>query len=122
METLHSLRTKGLAVVLVLLAFEIVILGCLYLQIEQAETEARHEEKLRDIAAHTVKLGRLLWDSRRLLNRYLSARDQTILDAYRRLSAELPPTVDWLKAQGDFNNEQKLVFLRIDKKVNQCSE
>lgn len=120
LETLHSLRTKGLAVVLVLLAFEIVILGCLYLQIEQAETEARHEEKLKDIAAHTEKLGRVLWESRRQLNRYLSERDQASWDAYRRLSDELPPTVDWLKAQGDFNNEQKLVLLRIEKKLNQC--
>ncbi|MCC7532110.1 MAG: hypothetical protein IT342_26640 [Candidatus Melainabacteria bacterium] len=66
-----------MAAVLVLLAFESIIFGSLYIQVDQAEREARREEQLKDVAAHTEKLGRVLWESRRTLNRYLAERDQS---------------------------------------------
>ncbi len=44
-----SLRMKGLAVVLVLLVFELIIFGCLYVQVEQAEKEARREGQLKEV-------------------------------------------------------------------------
>ena len=115
-----SLRMKGLAVVLVLLVFELIIFGCLYVQVEQAEKEARREGQLKEVVAHTEKLGRVLWESRRSLNGYLTNRDQTSWDNYTRLSGELPNTVDWLKAQPDFSEQQKILVLQIEKKVNQC--
>lgn len=105
---------------MVLLVFESIIFGSLYIQVDQAEKEARREEQLKEVAAHIEKLGRVLWESRRTLNRYLVERNQSSWDDYRRLSDELPVTVDWLKAQPDFAEKQKVLLLQIEKKLNQC--
>lgn len=115
-----SLKLKGLAVVVCLLAFELAVFGLLYRQVEQAEKEAIHAVKLEEIAAHTEKLGRVLWESRRALNKYLIERDQGSWDAYTRLCDELPITVSWLKGQNEFTDQQKELLGQIEEKIKQC--
>lgn len=117
-----SLKLKGLAVVVCLLSFELAIFGLLYMQVEQAENESRHALKLKEIASHTEKLGRVLWESRRALNKYLIERDQSSWDAYVRLSDELPATVDWLKAQNQFSAKENLLLAQIEDKIKQCRQ
>jgi len=114
------LNLTGLAVVACLLTFELGFFGLLYSQVEQAEKESRHAEKLKDIATHTEKVGRVLWESRRSLNKYLIERDQSSWDAYIRLSDQLPPTVDWLKAQSGYSNSERSLLFQIEDKIKQC--
>lgn len=115
-----SLKLKGLAVVVCLLVFELTIFVFLYMQVEQAEKEALHAVRLKEIAAHTEKLGRVLWESRRTLNKYLLERNQSSWDEYSRLSDQLPRTVDWLKAQNEYTENQKALLLQIEGKISQC--
>lgn len=114
------LRLKGLAVVLSLLFIEFAIFGGLLNQIEQAENEARHQAQLKEIASNTEKLGRVLWESRRALNHYLMARDQSSWNAYTRLSEQLPQTINWLKTHADFDSAQSKLLNEIEAKLNKC--
>ncbi|HEY9786762.1 MAG TPA: HAMP domain-containing sensor histidine kinase, partial [Candidatus Obscuribacterales bacterium] len=85
-----------------------------------AEEEALKEARLKEIAANTQRLGRVLWECRRTLDRYIGTREIVYWNKYSELAAELPKIVDWLKGQKEISTDQRTLLLRIERKVTHC--
>ncbi len=91
------LSHKGLLLVGVILAFELLFVGMLVLLLRSAEGEARREEQAKEILNHTDKLTNLVYEGTQLLQQFADTRDMRVMARYGEVSAEMPVIIDWLK-------------------------
>jgi PAS domain S-box-containing protein len=92
-----SLRQKGLALVGILLVFELLLLGSLAILLRQAEEEAKKEAEAKQIIGHTTRLGQLVYEAGQCLKDYGTTRNPEQLKKFDEMVAEIPTIFEWMR-------------------------
>ncbi|MBP9092208.1 CHASE3 domain-containing protein [bacterium] len=92
-----SLRFKGLLAVLLLLAMELLFVGCHAWLLQEAERESIKQETAKEVIARATDMLQLLYDAGDSVAKYLVSHDPEGIRRYEQARQQIPEEIRWIK-------------------------
>lgn len=112
-----KLRTKGLLVVLALLALEVLFVGLYALLLAKAEEETAKEQRTKEIIARASDLVQALYTAGDNVAKYSFSRDLSCLSKYEKANADIPTQIAWIRKQLKSDQAQLSLLDKIEANV-----
>ncbi|MFA7339199.1 MAG: histidine kinase dimerization/phospho-acceptor domain-containing protein [Candidatus Obscuribacterales bacterium] len=112
-----SLRFKGLLVVLLLLATELLFVGCHVWLLQEAERESLKQETAKEVIARATDMLQSLYDAGDSVAKYLVSHDPEGLRKYDRARQQIPEEIKWIKEHIKDDKSQLALLEKIETSV-----
>jgi len=110
-----TLRQQGILLVSVLIVLELIFVSSLYLLLNQAEREARREQRSKEILGQTNTLIQTVYDGAEDFKQYaINNRDPVYLEKYERAVSRMREILRYLKDEGQGDPEVSRVLANVD--------
>jgi len=113
-----SLRFKGLLVVLLLLAMELLFVGCHIWLLQEAERESRKQETAKEVIARATDMLQSLYDAGDSVAKYLVSHDPEGIRRYEQARQQIPDEIKWIK---EHIKDDKSQLALLEKKINKTN-
>jgi signal transduction histidine kinase/uncharacterized protein (UPF0297 family) len=112
-----SLRFKGLLVVLLLLAMELLFVGCHIWLLQEAERESRKQETAKEVIARATDMLQSLYDAGDSVAKYLVSHDPEGIRRYEQARQQIPDEIKWIKEHIKDDKSQLALLEKIESSV-----
>ncbi len=112
-----SLRFKGLLVVLLLLAMELLFVGCHVWLLQEAELESRKQETAKEVIARATDMLQSLYDAGDSVAKYLVSHDPEGIRRYEQARQQIPDEINWIKEHIKDDKSQLALLEKIETSV-----
>ncbi len=112
-----SLRFKGLLVVLLLLAMEMLFVGCHVWLLQEAERESRKQETAKEVIARATDMLQSLYDAGDSVAKYLVSHDPEGIKRYEQARQQIPDEIKWIKEHIKDDKSQLALLEKIESSV-----
>lgn len=114
-----SLRFKGLLVVLLLLAMELLFVGCHIWLLQEAERESRKQETAKEVIARATDMLQSLYDAGDSVAKYLVSHDPEGIRRYEQARQQIPDEIKWIKEHIKDDKSQLALLEKIESSVTE---
>lgn len=114
-----SLRFKGLLVVLLLLAIELLFVGCHVWLLQEAERESRKQETAKEVIARATDMLQSLYDAGDSVAKYLVSHDPEGIRRYEQARQQIPDEIKWIKEHIKDDKSQLTLLEKIESSVTE---
>src|SRR5262245_48346209 len=114
-----KLSYKGMLMVSVPLAFELIFIGVLVMLLKEAETEAEKQARSKAIIAQSSVLSRLFYDAGMTMSGYSITKSVLFKDRYDKTVAQIPREFSQLESLVGNNTQQQETIKHIKDKTDE---
>ncbi len=113
-----SLRFKGLLVVLLLLALELLFVGCHAWLLQEAERESVKQETAKEVISRATEMLQSLYDAGDSVAKYVISHDPEGIKRYEQARRQIPQEIKWIKEHLYGDKSQLQLLEKIESAVN----
>lgn len=118
MKVSLSLRFKGLLVVLLLLALELLFVGCHAWLLQEAERESVKQETAKEVISRATEMLQSLYDAGDSVAKYVISHDPEGIKRYEQARRQIPQEIKWIREHLYGDKSQLQLLEKIESAVN----